>query len=120
MGIIKTLGAKGFFWGIGVAALSYILYPKAKETVKPVLVKSVKGAYDIVGKTAEMYDKGREKVGEMFKDSYKEAVDIEHDEFKNQIETLKNEKENAIKEVNELKNKLAILEKEIGSLKNKD
>lgn len=120
MGILKMIGSRGFFWGIGAAALSYILYPKVKETVKPVLDKGVKGANDIAGKTVEIYDKGKERVSEMFEDTVKKAEDIEHNAYKTQIDNLKLEREKAVKEVNELKSRIEMLEREISALKDKE
>ncbi|OXT09097.1 hypothetical protein CE561_02790 [Thermoanaerobacterium thermosaccharolyticum] len=117
MGIAKTLGSKGFFWGIGIAALSYILYPKAKEKVKPALVNSVKSTYDMADKASEMFNKRKEKVAKMFNGNTEGKDSEEQNLYQNQIDNLEEEREKAIKEVNELKNRIEMLENELSRLK---
>lgn len=117
MGFLKIIGTRGFYWGIGAAALGYILFPKAKQTVKPTLVSGVKGIYDIAGRTAEMYDRSKEKIAGMFKNTMEGSEIIKQEGVNSEIETLRKERENAINQVNELKNKIEILEKEIKALK---
>lgn len=117
MGFLKFAGSRGFYWGLGAAALGYILFPKAKQTVKPALVTGVKGVYDMAGKTVEIYDRSKEKIAEMFKSSKEEAEMMNKEGINSEIETLKKERENAINQINELKNKIEMIEKEINKLK---
>ncbi|MDI3311193.1 MAG: hypothetical protein QJR05_07170 [Thermoanaerobacterium sp.] len=116
MGIAKTLGSRSFFWGIGVAALSYILFPKAKEKVKPVLVNGVKSTYDMADKASSVINKGKDRIAKMFNDTERNDRDDEN-LYQSQIDNLEEEREKAIKEVNELKNRIEMLESELSRLK---
>lgn len=117
MGFLKFVGSRGFYWGIGAAALGYMLFPKAKQTIKPALVSGVKGVYDMAGKTVEIYDKSKEKISGMIKNTKEEMGMMNQKSANSEIETLKKERENAINQINELKNKIETLEREINSLK---
>ncbi|MDK2804999.1 hypothetical protein Q2T46_12190 [Thermoanaerobacterium sp. CMT5567-10] len=116
MGIAKMLGSRSFFWGIGVAALSFILFPKAKEKVKPVLVNSMKSTYNMADKASSVINKGKDRIAKMFNDN--ETNDMEDENlYQSEIDSLEEEREKAVKEVNELKNRIEMLESQLSRLK---
>lgn len=116
MGIAKMLGSRSFFWGIGVAALNFILFPKAKEKVKPVLVNSMKSTYDMADKASSVINKGKDRIAKMFNDN--ETNDREDENlYQREIDSLEEEREKAVKEVNELKNRIEMLESQLSRLK---
>ncbi|WHE06322.1 hypothetical protein PGH24_09110 [Thermoanaerobacterium thermosaccharolyticum] len=116
MGIAKMLGSRSFFWGIGVAALSFILFPKAKEKVKPVLVNSMKSTYDMADKASSVINKGKDRIAKMFNDNERNGKEDEN-LYQREIDSLEEEREKAVKEVNELKNRIEMLESQLSRLK---
>ncbi|SHF38614.1 hypothetical protein SAMN02746089_01813 [Caldanaerobius fijiensis DSM 17918] len=116
MRTLKVIGSRSFFWGIGFAILSYLLYPKAKEAIAPVLLRKDKSARDIRNMVRDAMNETKESVTDMFK---KEQTSFEsNQDYNAQIEFLKLEKENALKQINELNAKINALEQQINAIKN--
>lgn len=116
MNTLKVIGSRSFFWGVGFAILSYLLYPKAKEAIMPVLSRNEKGMRDTRNMIRDAINETRESVTDMFK---KEQASFEsNQDYNAQIESLKLEKENALKQINELNAKINALEQQINAIKN--
>lgn len=72
MGILKFLSSRKLYWGIGAAALSLMLYPKAKENMKPSIEKSIEEMQDAVNKAMEFFDNSKQKIVETVKNKMEE------------------------------------------------
>lgn len=111
MGILRFLSSRKFYWGIGVAALSLMLYPKAKENMKPSLEKSIKELQEVVNRATEFFDSGKQKIVETVKNKVEELR--QQDSKKEEI--IK-QKQQALEQLEYLKNKIQALEKQIKTL----
>lgn len=60
--LLKPFGTQSFFVGLGVAAVTYLLGPQIKETVRPIAVKGTQGAMMLSDKTKEMMEEGKDRI----------------------------------------------------------
>ena len=110
MAILKFLSSRKFYWGAVAAALGMILYPKAKENIKPSLEKSLKEMQDAVNKVVKFIDENKQKLSEAIKNKMEELnQNISKDGINKQ-------KEEALNQLEYLKAKIQALEEEIKSL----
>ncbi|NLZ53346.1 MAG: hypothetical protein GX892_09395 [Thermoanaerobacteraceae bacterium] len=99
---------KRFFWGLGAAALTYVVVPKMRSMAKPVVQKGVSGVKNLAerGKqTIEEYKARREdNIADIVHDTSMEQVQVESD--------MISEKINALQEtIDKLKDEINLLTK---------
>ncbi|MDI3481575.1 MAG: hypothetical protein PWQ97_1230 [Tepidanaerobacteraceae bacterium] len=107
---------KSFFWGLGVAALAFIMVPKFKKMARPVIVKGVSGAIGLAKKGREVVEeyKDRRREKERFTQN---AATTDRDAA---IEQIQQEEIEALNEIKELKNMISRLQAEINEIKQKN
>ena len=54
--IVKPFGSQSFLIGVGVAALTYLIGPQLKESMKPLAVKGTQGIMALGSKTRQFLD----------------------------------------------------------------
>lgn len=113
---------KSFFWGMGAAALAYILSPKVKKMARPMLKKSMEGA-------SVLAEKGKDAMGEMqtrkkcFEktESKDELSASEHEPVSRDttLEQVSIERDLAVNEIRELRRVIDKMQDQINLLKDK-
>lgn len=122
---MRSNKAKGFLWGITAAALLAALAPIAKKAVRPIAVKAVEGAFTLSENAKKLADgakKGMEDITKeavRFKDEQLSKIRAENDEItRGIIEELQSQRNEALKEAQELKTIVEKLERDIEEIRN--
>ncbi|MCR4430199.1 MAG: hypothetical protein NUV45_04165 [Tepidanaerobacteraceae bacterium] len=107
---------KSFFWGLGAAALAFIMVPKFKKMARPAIVKGICGVMGLA-------EKGREAV-EGFKDRRRGKETNAQNAAKTdggaeRLQRMQQEEVEALDEIKELKNMISRLQAEINEIRQK-
>lgn len=110
MTILRFLSSRKFYWGAVAAALSMMLYPRAKENIKPSLERSLKEMEDAINKAVKFFDENKQKITEAIKNKIEELNQTV------QKGSITKQKEEALNQLEYLRAKIQALEEEIKSL----
>jgi len=119
-GGMATAIFKPFLWGLGTAAFAYMVSPRVKKRARPLMVKGINGAMGLV-------EKGKETV-ECMMQRKKENSDTEHSDtgstveyiragYDTTLDKIKAERDQALKEAQELRSAIDKLQEQINELK---
>jgi len=104
---------KPFFWGLGAAALAYVMTPRVKKMARPVIVKGVSGAIGLAEKGKEAVEEFRDRRGAKSQAAPKDVETV----YDTTIEQMRQERSNALNEIKELKSVISQLQDEINRIK---
>lgn len=123
---LRSNKAKGFYWGVTAAALFTVVAPMVKKAVRPITVKAVEGVYTLSEYAKKLADDAKKGIDDIakeatkFKDEQLMKMHAENDEIaKSIIEELQAQRNEALKEAQELKTVVEKLERDIEEIKNK-
>lgn len=121
---MRSNKAKGFLWGITAAALLGIVAPMVKKAVRPIAVKAVEGVFTLSENVKKLADDAKKGIDDItkeavrFKDEQLVKIHTENDEIaKSIIEELQIQRNEALKEAQELKNMVEKLERDIEEIR---
>jgi hypothetical protein len=105
-GVSKSL-LKRLFWGMGAAVLSYIVVPRMRKMAKPVVHRGMEGMRGLA-------DKGKQALEE-YKFRYK-GPEVEQVMPDLSLEQMKVERDNLSRIMQQMQDRMAILQREIENL----
>lgn len=117
--LLKPFGSQSFFLGLGVAAAAYFLGPQLMEAVKPMAVKGAQGVMALGSKTSQVFNEGKEKLGNTIEKMTPGERDIKAVDsmYSDLIKELKDEREASNKILMELRDTMVSLRQEISGMK---
>ncbi|WP_422446484.1 hypothetical protein [Thermoanaerobacterium sp. DL9XJH110] len=111
---------RSFFFGLGAAALAYMLSPGVKKMARPMLEKGASGVMNLAQKgreTVEGLKRRRGESGDAGEETGRQTIEASYDTT---IEQLRQERNRAFNEIKELRNIINQLQSEINELKEKN
>lgn len=121
--LVKPFGSQGFLIGIGISALTYLLAPQIKETLRPAAVKGTQGLLAFGAETKRILTEGKEKISNVFSEKTEEVKDMMKSKGEGKqlasklLQELKEERELSNKIMEELKNSIVSLREEISNIR---
>lgn len=121
---LKSNKAKGIFFGVGIALIGITVAPTLKKVFKPIAVKTVSGVMAISESMKGVAEKTKENIEGVKKEAYKfrdeqisKLKDDSDDVARSIIEELQTQRDDAMKETQDLKTRIEELEKQLDDLK---
>lgn len=113
---------RSFFWGMGAAALAYIVSPQVKKMARPMLKKSMDGASALAEKGKDAMDEMQDRKKCFKRTESKEGLSaFEHKPVSRDttLEQISIERDLAVNEIRELRRVIDRMQDEINLLKEK-